>query len=228
MSSKALGQQNPTVRRWGQNHKRASIKMPSILLSFLAIAGFLGYVSSNQRIAYLSSRTFLDVYIPFVPHFVIPYLLLFPFVLFSVVLLWKTSYRIPFLLTLVISLWSAILFWFFFPTFIVRPEVVGNDFFSNLVSFVYAHDAPRNEFPSSHVFLSVISAYFLIKAYPSWFYFVSTVAVCIVISTVFIKQHYLLDVFGGMAFAIGAIALAGVMLHFWPQKTVGTSSSKTP
>ena len=76
-----------------------------------------------------------------------------------------------------------------------------------LSSFIYQMDAPVNLFPSIHCLESwcAIHAAFAMKKMPKWYRLVTVVmSLGVFASTLFIKQHVILDMFGGIAvFEIG-------------------------
>jgi membrane-associated phospholipid phosphatase len=88
------------------------------------------------------------------------------------------------------------------PTEIARPEIVGDGFWEWLTRIIYATDTPVNLFPSIHVLESYICfrAATEIKGAPRWyvwFQLIFTVFVCL--SIVYVKQHYFVDILGGIA-----------------------------
>jgi membrane-associated phospholipid phosphatase len=144
--------------------------------------------------------------IPFLPAFQPAYLLCYiiPLGLFAI------SLRPEFLRRSFATFIGANLFAFCF--FVLLPvqgpprdfAIDGNSAFSFLISVVHAVDTRYNAFPSLHVANPWMVALF------SWrergpgarsFLFIF-IASLISISTLFVKQHYALDVLGGMALAI--------------------------
>ena len=83
----------------------------------------------------------------------------------------------------------------------------GTGFCEWLVRFIYQMDAPVNLFPSIHCLESwcAIHAAFAMKKMPKWYRLVTVVmSLGVFASTLFIKQHVILDMFGGIAvFEIG-------------------------
>ncbi len=84
-----------------------------------------------------------------------------------------------------------------------RPLIDGNDLFTRIVLYIYHADKPYNSFPSIHVLISFIlyraCARLNIQA-PIFTSSVRRLAIMIILSTLFIKQHTLLDVAGGIVF----------------------------
>jgi len=145
----------------------------------------------------------LDMAIPFVPHFIIPYLLVFPLVVVPFVLAWKRPKDLrkvvyAFLLATIIG---EIIF-IVFPTTMVRPELSGGDIFTDLVLHTYAVDSPpKNCFPSFHVTISTLTTLLCLKLSKRVGLATLPLTVLIILATVFIKQHYVVDIFGGLVLA---------------------------
>jgi len=82
--------------------------------------------------------------------------------------------------------------------------ITGSDFFSNLVLNLYEADNPYNCFPSIHVLNSVLIALFTFeseKVHKLTKAICVIISVSIILSTMFIKQHYFADVVAGIIFA---------------------------
>ncbi|MBU3179546.1 inositol phosphorylceramide synthase, partial [Clostridium estertheticum] len=85
----------------------------------------------------------------------------------------------------------------FFQTTIIRPIVTGNDILSKMILFTYNSDKPYNCFPSIHV----ITSYLAVKginatdAKKSIKIPVNIIGFLIIISTEFVKQHLIMDIF---------------------------------
>jgi membrane-associated phospholipid phosphatase len=147
----------------------------------------------------------VDNYIPFFKYFIIPYLLWFPYMGFAFVYLGlkdKRSYLK--LLAFILSGMSiSYIIFIVFPTGQdLRPMIDGNDIFSNLIKMIQGIDPPTNVCPSIHV-LNTIGVHTAIVSYknvPNRIKIVSLLnMVLICASTVFIKQHSILDVAAGLA-----------------------------
>jgi len=87
------------------------------------------------------------------------------------------------------------LIYYFYPTTVPRPDVIGNDIFSILVRLTYANDNPFNCFPSVHVLNALLASMFLFDYTKKAFvkYYAVIAFVLITLSTLFVKQHYILD-----------------------------------
>lgn len=150
--------------------------------------------------------TFVDNIIPFNKYFILPYISWYVFIaIFSAILcvLDKEKY-FKLLITINIGMITCYVIYFFYPTYVPRPVITGRDFLSNLVLNLYAADNPYNAFPSIHVLNSALIAFYIFKSEN-----VNKIAktICIImsssiiLSTMFIKQHYFADVVSSMIFA---------------------------
>lgn len=95
-------------------------------------------------------------------------------------------------------------FFILLPTTNVRPEVIGDGLPQILMRFVYRMDAPTNLFPSIHCLVSWLCfAGIRGKSYiPKWYQAFSCIfAIMVFASTLFTKQHFIIDVIAGVAFA---------------------------
>ncbi len=156
----------------------------------------------------------LDDYIPFCEFFVIPYFLWYGLLAF--VSLYGLFYDIPtfrrFYKFLIIS--SAISFAFFiiFPNEqILRPDTfVRDNFFVNIMrDGIYVADTNTNVCPSIHVVFSmgILFSLWNSKHFSSamWRIISIVVAALVCASTVFLKQHSVIDIFVGVALSFAVL-----------------------
>lgn len=162
----------------------------------------------------------LDAHIPLLPGWVFIYLAAIPAWVFALV--WSTFKMDDLLfrlsaLTAVTAVCVGVSMFHFFPTYVVRPEIHRSDLSSIVLGWLYAHDQPYNALPSAHVYLTAMIALLWSRWKPKWSFLWLTAAVAICLSTLFTKQHYLLDVITGMGVAIAAYCL-GIGLNAWLEK----------
>lgn len=165
----------------------------------------------------------LDNLIPFCEYFIVPYLLWFPYLLLSV--LWfiffnpdkKEYYRLTFNLILGMTIFLVVS-WLYPNIQHLRPHVfVRDNAFVHAVQRLYSIDTPTNILPSIHVFNS-LAVYMAItdckklKNNKIVRYGSLILTVSIVLSTMFLKQHSVIDVSMGTT-----LALLGYLL-FYPQR----------
>jgi membrane-associated phospholipid phosphatase len=174
----------------------------------LAMSGVFMYIATFRVEPKYSFGTRLDAKIPLLPIFVLPYIAFFPYLIVTVVTLWRTPLFEPFLIAIAIAGWMAGVIWYVLPAAMMRPQIKNNDLLSRLVKYIYHLDAEANTFPSAHVFYALICSYFLSLAHPQYMTLFAFVGTLIVLSTLFVRQHHLADVFGGAAWAFTAIYMA--------------------
>jgi membrane-associated phospholipid phosphatase len=83
---------------------------------------------------------------------------------------------------------------------------------TNWGRMVTSIDPLNNDFPSAHISLMVTALLILVYAgvdYRRYYYFVGCAAVAITFAVLYLGVHWLADVFGGFALAIGAYLLSG-------------------
>ena len=153
--------------------------------------------------------SYLDSKIPFLKEFVLAYYFWFLYMAIGFLYLGfvskKDFYKLELFLALGMSI-SFIIFILYPNAQFPRPIVKGKDMFSFLVNFIYNHDGTNNVFPSIHVCNAIGVHLVLINCQDFKNRIVlknlslaGMLAICA--STVFIKQHSIIDVFGGTALA---------------------------
>lgn len=152
--------------------------------------------------------TRLDDYIPFAPLFVVPYVLWYFYVTVPAVFLFIKSpvefSRMAAFLTMGMIIACSI--YSLFPNGqALRPDLNShNEPLVRLIRFIYSVDSPANCAPSIHVIFSVaahtaIARYNNLRQRIGWINGASLIlsALCI-LSTVFIKQHSVIDLIMGL------------------------------
>jgi membrane-associated phospholipid phosphatase len=84
-----------------------------------------------------------------------------------------------------------------------------------MLAFEWSIDQPRCTFPSLHVFFAWLFYLGLRDEAPRWRPWLLALAIAVSISTVLVKQHFIVDVPSGMALAWLAWALAPAVLRRW-------------
>ncbi len=128
----------------------------------------------------------------------------------TVVLLWNTKYIYDFFIAYIASYIVGGIFWYFFPNGVRRPMVIKKDPFSKIVSFVYSIDEDTNGFPSAHIFGTLITSYFMLLAFPQYLLSILIVSFVISISTLLTKQHYVIDILGGIVVFVLSVIIASI------------------
>ena len=109
---------------------------------------------------------------------------------------------------LLIWLTAYVCFFVLWPTVAPRPaKVVGDGFAVWGLQALYSSDPPFNCFPSLHVAHSFVSALACSRVHRRVGIVAILCAVLVAASTVFTKQHYILDVVAGIVLALAAYTL---------------------
>lgn len=188
-----------------------NFKVVLFRLAFLVSIAFssLIYVYlNNYRGRVYHIQTALDQAIPFNKYFIVPYVVWYIYlgIFFFYYAVYDEKKYFKILASIIIGMLICYVIYYFFPTYVPRPQVVGNDIFAKAVRFIYNRDNPYNCFPSIHVLESVIIAVYvnrdLVLGYKVKL--ASTVtAILIILSTLYIKQHYIYDAVSAGAMAYG-------------------------
>ncbi len=179
-------------------------KAPFLLA--LSVFPFLGSIYSklNSRAnGAIDISTSFDQWIPFLPIFIIPYILWYAYIFCYLVYFCFKDTRIYFKTLMLITVAELICFviYFFFQTTVPRPELLGEGVISDLVQWIYHKDRPYNCFPSIHVLTTF--AVMLASLHIKNKNLLNNLCIhiggsLIIISTLFVKQHVIFDMMGSM------------------------------
>lgn len=96
---------------------------------------------------------------------------------------------------------TAIATFALYPTYVIRPRLVGDEWATELMRMLYATDGAFNAFPSGHVYFTTIMTLFWIRWRPGQRWLWVAFWLVVSLSTLFTKQHYIPDVIGGAGLA---------------------------
>ena len=188
----------------------------SVYLVFAGIvSAFVTYEIFNKATySYepLIMKGWLDAKIPVVSIFVVPYL---SFHILAALVVPLLSLKIggykAFLVNgvaIIVGQLCLDVAYAFFQTQVPRTPVPGNSPFDwVLVNVVYGNDQPLNGFPSNHVtwsVISIIALWRLRNRAPRTSWILMSWFLLILPATVFLHQHYLVDIYGGIFVAFTA------------------------
>jgi membrane-associated phospholipid phosphatase len=155
----------------------------------------------------------LDDYIPFLEIFIIPYFIWFAYIFVTVAYFFFTSKQDFYKCCafLFIGMTICLIIYTIWPNgHYLRVDIDNlgrSNIFTRILSRLYTIDTSTNVFPSIHVFNSIGAMIAIRKSERlrpiTWLQistFILTVLICM--STVFLKQHSILDVFGGILLSI--------------------------
>jgi membrane-associated phospholipid phosphatase len=164
--------------------------------------------------------TTLDSYISLVPIWIIPYL--GGIGLFVLILLW--AYRdmpsdtfAAFVTSNFIAAGVAYTIYLVYPTYISRPAITGTDVLSLWVKWLYATDRVYNAFPSGHAFYTVIAWLYLWHWQSKMRVATTVVATLVLLSTLFTKQHNIVDLVGGIVLGVASVWVGRKLVSRPPQ-----------
>ena len=150
----------------------------------------------------------IDSFIPFCPFFITFYILSYVqwVVGYIVISHHSREYCYKVVTADLIAKTVCFLFYVFFPTTLVRPEITGNGFFEFVTRIVYAVDPASNLFPSIHCLESwVVFRCALKMKLPNWYkVLMGFFSLGVFASVVFVKQHVFIDIPAGvLVFELG-------------------------
>lgn len=203
------------------------------LISAVAF-NFLTYIGANLLVGdapHTDISSWIDLRTPFCPFFITFYVLAYvQWVLGYIVISHHSKeYCFKVVTADIIAKTVCFLFYVFFPTTLVRPEITGGGFFEFITKTVYSADPATNLFPSIHCLESwVVFRCALKMKLPTVYKVIMGIfSVGVFASVVLVKQHVLIDIPAGiLVFELGYLIthLIGIHLRimklFPPRDTV--------
>lgn len=190
---------NNFIKRY--KHALLTLYTPVYLLCFY-------YLEKTITTDFTPLNSPVDDIIPFIPIFIIPYLLWFVYIAGSAIYFIFASQRdfIKLMIFLIIGMTAYIIICYIFPNGLkdFRPgNLTADSPINRLVAWLYNTDTSTNVFPSIHVYNSIGVHVAINKTDKIKIRLIknASLVLCILIcfSTIFLKQHALIDVIGGCA-----------------------------
>lgn len=176
----------------------------------------------------------MDELIPFCEYFIIPYVFWVFYILGACVfMLFKATDKEfqQFGMTLIIGMSLCLFICMIYPNGVqLRPEIenLPDNIFGVMVKYLYLSDTSTNVFPSIHVFNSLAVHISLTKCEAlknhtgaKCFSLITCILICM--STVFLKQHCIVDVIG----ACGLMIVMYVLIYAVNYKKVADNAKET-
>ena len=187
-----------------------------VFLYILVYMPWFLFLEKHVTTQYHVIQTPLDEYIPFVEYFIVPYLLWFVFI--AAVMLYFFLRDVEGFYKLAKIMFTGMTVFLIISTIFpngqdLRPMVFERDnIFVDMVRMVYRTDTCTNVFPSLHVFNSVCSCIAIhesrrLQKHRAVCNVAYILAALIILATMFLKQHSVLDV-------IAAFLMAYVLYQF--------------
>ena len=184
-------------------------RMKGVLL-YLAAYLAVFFLLERRHVVPFILHTSFDNLIPFCSAFVIPYFAWYAYVaatvLFFTLFVENETEFSRLATTLFIGNTLFLFISFVFPNgHLLRPVLTGNDPLTELVRLLYSIDTSTNILPSMHVFNAIACCIAIhhnkaLRRKPCLILFSNILTVLIVLSTMFLKQHTVLDVLFSLVF----------------------------
>ncbi len=187
--------------------KKLEIKPIITTISLVCIQSILYFISKLLQGDLNLVGNVIDTKIPFVPAFFIPYciwylmIFIIPYYLYCKDKDKFIKYTMAYILC---SMIGNIVF-ISYPSTVARPIVTGTDIFSLIAKFIYWIDTPTNCFPSLHCAISMLFILYICESKNT--NIITKISVCIIsilimLSTLFTKQHVVVDFISGDILAL--------------------------
>ena len=191
------------------------VKARYILLAFLPYLTFYFLIQSFVTVSQYNLLTDIDEKIPFIPQFIWIYHSIVPVIALTAILLFQKR---EIFLGLVFSIIFAGIFmclsYIAFPSFYPREMLVDSSTLTGwLIEITRSIDGPHNTFPSGHVTFAWLLVFFVgLSQYTRKHLWIQGIyffwATLLTISTLTLKQHFIVDVFSGIVLATATYFLA--------------------
>jgi membrane-associated phospholipid phosphatase len=181
------------------------VTAPMIVLASLVPLYIFIAVEARGRTTYAPELA-LDRLIPLQPGWALVYGSLYLFLILLPVFVVCREEHIRRTVLAYLMVWiTAYICFLVYPTRAPRgDEVSGSGFGAWGLRFLYSADPPYNCFPSLHVAHSFVSALTCVRLHRGLGFVALTCALLVALSTLFTKQHYVLDVIAGIGLAFAA------------------------
>jgi|GEM_PF-3365405 len=190
--------------------------------SFAYIVMFLGVWSLDLLVNMINSgraasipRIKLDDRIPFLPLFIYFYSLYFPLIVIPLAILFSAPRLLQrYLISSILVMAISYAIFLVFPTKLIRISIQADSFSRKLTLFFHRIVAPYNLLPSMHVSMLVLAFLILLVHRRPYAWILSTPIGLSILSVIFTKQHYILDLIAAVPLAVFAF-LASATIQGW-------------
>ncbi len=178
-----------------------------VLVSLVPLYVFIPELTRGRQ--HYAPAVALDRFFPLQPSWALVYGALYFFLIVLPVFVLRDDEHIRRTVFAYLTIWiTAYVFFLTYPTVAPRPaEVVGTGFGAWGLRALYGADPPYNCFPSLHVAHSFVSALTCHRLHRGVGHFAIVAASLVGLSTLYTKQHYVLDVVAGVLLALAAFAV---------------------
>lgn len=207
-------EKNDTIsKKIGNFLNRSKLWIPVAIYGVFYMAAFYWLESTPRDVTIIYSS--IDSKIPFCEYFIVPYLLWFFYIAFAIVFFVYFSDSktecLQMFYNLAIGMTLFIIISYVFPNGLkLRPTTFARDnIFVTLCQHLWKADTSTNVFPSIHVYNSM-AIFFSLNCCAKlrkhiWIrYGIFLLTLSIVLSTMFLKQHSIIDVVAGLGLSVVA------------------------
>jgi membrane-associated phospholipid phosphatase len=159
-------------------------------------------------------RSFIDAWVPFLGWTIWVYLSEYPLMVLAIWLGTDDRERSRLFYSFILVAVIGLVIFILWPTAVTR-ESPGSDGVTGLLwRWLYSVDTPANALPSLHVANTCLAAACLQRCGGAWRITAPIWAALIVLSTLTTKQHYAIDIAGGLALAAGSYVVVRACVRF--------------
>ncbi len=196
--------------------------VPAILLA-LIIPGYHVIVAINRGRTVFMPELALDRAIPVQPLWMLAYGSVWIFAFLPVFVVRQPELTRRAMLAALTVIGVAYVAFLVYPTVLPRSDTVGEGFFATSLEVNYSLDPPYNCFPSLHVAWAFVAALTCYRVHRGVGLVALVWAATIGVSTLYTKQHYVVDVIAGIAIAYAAYLL---FLRGYPRESIAETDRR--
>ena len=209
------------IKKFIKDNKKFLISISILMITNIILYwGIKLFQSSPTYINY-----YLDDKIPFWGWLIYIYNMFYPFCFIAFYLLYKKDEKSYFkgIISCLIGILICNIIYLFIPTIMYRPVTPNYDPLTNLVLKItyFFDDPPLNCFPSLHCLFcfQVIYSFIFSKCTTKRKIWIIICSSLIIISTLFVKQHYIYDIISALLVCLMANMLEGLIgIYNWLKK----------
>jgi len=186
------------LRRWAEGRE---FWVAGLTVFYLIGYAGVNYLSSLRGVS-VTLLSSWDQTLPFIPEFVWVYLLVIPLVFLPVFAVQKIKEFRLMIGSFLTNFAVTLMHFLSIPFHVPRVKFGSETFSEQVLHWVQTVDLPYNSYPSLHVSLSFLAAFILNRVHRFWGKAAVVLSVAISASTLFLKQHAVLDVISAFLLAV--------------------------
>ncbi len=194
------------------NHRTLPRKKRIVWILLACCIQMIYLPTSNRVTGGMEPKLPIDIF-PVWPGWVLPYVLCYIlwFASFTRVILKADDRQFrSFLAACILTFTLGVSTFIFFPTYVKPVFLQGSDIFTSILRIFHEETGRYAALPSGHVYITTLLTLFFSRWYPRSRLLWILILIVVSLSTLFTRQHYILDVLGGYL-----VALAGYYFGLW-------------